>query len=294
MKKVSTFIDSILSEASLDARIRDGVVNLKNPEHAIVVAEKMYYAGVGLELLEEFAQTYIANEGKYPERQAYNKEGWLVTFPSPEYKNAAIKKGTHFTSDPTHGKGGMNVYYKRKGKQKRMTQKDPTQVDPVQQNQPQQQPAPQQPNAPAPQQPQAETPPQPQGNAPKDKPSTSGDEPSSLPKSEPAAGEDEDPGEPSAGGDSKPQGGEAGGQQSGGTGNSPAPASPTPPPAPSFVNISVEFAKSKQWNPTPFGEWRNAMGEAGAVVGLSGEVVPIKSTDREELKLFAAKKQPNA
>jgi hypothetical protein len=57
------------------------------------------------------------------------------------------------------------------------------------------------------------------------------------------------------------------------------------------VNISVEFAKSKQWNPTPFGEWRNAVGDATAVVGLSGEVVPIKTTDREELKIFAEKKK---
>jgi hypothetical protein len=39
-------------------------------------------------------------EGKYPERQAYNAKGILVTFPNPEYKTAALARGTHFEVDP--------------------------------------------------------------------------------------------------------------------------------------------------------------------------------------------------
>lgn len=42
----------------------------------------------------------IAEKGKHPERQAYNKNGLLVTFPTPEYKARAIAKGTHFEKDP--------------------------------------------------------------------------------------------------------------------------------------------------------------------------------------------------
>jgi outer membrane biosynthesis protein TonB len=39
-------------------------------------------------------------EGKFPERQAYNANGILVTFPTPEYKQRAIKRGTHFEKNP--------------------------------------------------------------------------------------------------------------------------------------------------------------------------------------------------
>ena len=45
---------------------------------------------------------------KYPERQAYNAKGILVTFPTPEYKADAIKRGTHFEEDPT--KRASNVF----------------------------------------------------------------------------------------------------------------------------------------------------------------------------------------
>ena len=47
-------------------------------------------------------------EGKYPERQAYNAKGILVTFPTPEYKADAIKRGTHFEEDPT--RKAQNVF----------------------------------------------------------------------------------------------------------------------------------------------------------------------------------------
>jgi hypothetical protein len=47
-------------------------------------------------------------EGKYPERQAYNKDGLLVTFPTPQHKTKAISRGTHFEQDPT--KAAPNVF----------------------------------------------------------------------------------------------------------------------------------------------------------------------------------------
>jgi hypothetical protein len=40
-------------------------------------------------------------EGKFPERQAYNKDGILVTFPTPKHKANAISRGTHFEKNPS-------------------------------------------------------------------------------------------------------------------------------------------------------------------------------------------------
>jgi hypothetical protein len=68
----------------------------------------------------------------------------------------------------------------------------------------------------------------------------------------------------------------------------PAPA-PTVPAAPSYTALSVKFATSKGWKSTPYGEYRDETGATAAVVGLSGEVVPIKNVDREEFKIFAEK-----
>lgn len=129
MISINDFITSIITEAALDSRIPDGVVDLKNIEHVQIVAEAIYNACEDEEVVNEFVSSFL-NEGKYPDRQAFNKEGWLVTFPSKEYRDAALKKGTHSISDPTHGKGGMNLYYKRRGKQKRQTQQQATQVAP--------------------------------------------------------------------------------------------------------------------------------------------------------------------
>lgn len=291
MKNIQTFISDVLLETALDSRIDDGIVNLSNYEHTQVLAEHLFDRGIDISVVVEVVNRAVELEGKYPERQAYNKEGWLVTFPSAEYKNAAIKRGTHFASDPTHGKGGMNIYYKRKGKQKRMAQQDPSQTEPNEQ-----------PAAPAPENPDQAAPQQgePQGQAPQEAPpagkpaAPASDEPAAAGPG-PAAAEDEDEPEGSGGESSLPASGDSGGstkEPSGGGKQEPQPAIVPPKvEAPSFVNISVEFAKGKQWNPTPYGEWRNALGEPVAVVGLSGEVVPIKSTDREELKLFAQKKQ---
>lgn len=289
MSKVSKYINSVIASACLDERVASGFIDINNIIHREVIAEHLIDFGLDVTTVTEIVNELAIRDGKYPDRQAYNKEGWLVTFPSPEYKNAAIKKGTHFASDPTHGKGGMNIYYKRKGKQKRMAQQDPTQVDPNQQQN--QQPAP--PPAQAPVSPQAPAPTTP----PPTEPNQSGNEPdggaadggnSSLPPSDDSADDVKTPQSAKdyeagpKGGDQKP----AGGQDA----QAPQPT-PSAPPPPSFTNISVEFAKGKQWNPASFGEWRTITGETAAVVGLGGEVVPIKSTDREELKLFAAKKQ---
>ena len=109
-KNTSKIIENLITECECDARIENGVLDLYNTDHLIVLSEHMANLGISESEIEEFIIETGVLEGKYPERQAYNKEGWLVTFPSKEYRDAAIKKRTHFGSDPTHGKGGMNEF----------------------------------------------------------------------------------------------------------------------------------------------------------------------------------------
>jgi hypothetical protein len=295
--KISTFIHDLLLEVALDSRVESGIVNIKNYSHLEILGEHMFDMGLSSTVVASLINELVIQDGKYPDRQAYNKDGWLVTFPSAEYMQAAIKKGTHYKSDPTHGKGGMNLYYKKKGQQKRQSQQDVSQTENPQQA-PQTTPPQKssQVDAQPTQQSQTTVPTsdgksfdksgesQPviqtnKGNGPTSsvRPSTDGD--SELPKSGEEQGST--PQEPSA--DKSAQGG-----------SSPQPpSSPTPPtgaPKPVNVGITIEFAKAKNWSPTPYGEWRSSDGEISAVVSLSGEITPIKSNDREELKLFASKK----
>lgn len=99
----SQIINKFLSEACLDERVQDGIFDIGNSAHMEVLREIFIKYG----LLEDDA-TELNNrilDGKYPERQAYNKNGILVTFPTPEYKQRAIQKGTHFEDNPVKQKG---------------------------------------------------------------------------------------------------------------------------------------------------------------------------------------------
>ena len=285
MKNISDLIDYVISEASLDARISDGMLNLSNTEHIEVVAETMHKICDDDQLVTEFIKT-ILNEGKYPDRQAFNKEGWLVTFPSKEYRDAAIKKGTHAISDPTHGRGGMNLYYKRRGKQKRQTQQATTSV--------QTQPQPQKSSTgPSTSTGDATTTVGPDATV--DQPTT----PSGVSGSEtPIASTDQPPKKPEkvAAVTQPPTGASPETSTDASTPEAPKPIeSPaidvpvvTTPPE-QYSSISKKFADKKGWRAEPYGEYRDAEGSTVAVVGLSGEVVPIKSVDRDEYKIFAEK-----
>lgn len=284
MNNISKFISNIITEASLDSRIPNGVVNLENTEHIQVVAEAMYDACEDENIVNEFVESFVG-EGKYPDRQAYNKDGWLVTFPSAQYKQAAIKKGTHYPSDPTHGKGGMNLYYKKRGKQKRQTQQTATVTEPANQSQkaaptgkqPAQTPTPAATDANNDQSARAarlakltggtETKPAASQDSPTKPTGASAEKSSNEPASQPSSEKPEAPSAPEP---------------------APAPA-PTVPAAPSYTALSVKFATSKGWKATPYGEYRDESGATAAVVGLSGEVVPIKNVDREEFKIFVEK-----
>lgn len=98
-------IDKILSEVSLDPRVPDGVFKLEEESHMNVLREYLINHGIEEAVALEFCNKVL--EGKYPERQAYNKNGILVTFPTPEYKKKAIQAGTHFEEDPTRGKSNL-------------------------------------------------------------------------------------------------------------------------------------------------------------------------------------------
>jgi len=285
MKNINKFISSIITEAALDSRIQDGMVNLKNIEHIQVVAEAIYDACEDESIVNEFVDGFV-DEGKYPDRQAYNKDGWLVTFPSAEYKQRAIKKGTHYGYDPTHGKGGMNLYYKKRGKQKRQTQQATSTTEPTEPVSKPQVAAPSSPET-VPQNTQTysskkskdssakpgEITPEMMGDEEPDatiSPSNKDDTANSketVPTEQPKSEKPTQP-EPAV---------------------TPAPVTPSAPSVPSYKALSVKFATSKGWKATPYGEWRDETGSTAAVVGLSGEVVPVKSVERDELKLIADK-----
>lgn len=97
-----SIIEKILNDVALDPRITDGIFSLEENSHMDVLREYLINKGIEKEIVREY--TNLVLDGKYPERQAFNQNGILVTFPSPEYKARAIKRGTHFEKDPTKGK----------------------------------------------------------------------------------------------------------------------------------------------------------------------------------------------
>lgn len=284
---LSNVIDKILRESSLDTRIETGIFDIHNHDHMEIMAEHMALAGVSEDIVADVMNELVMDEGKYPERQAYNKDGWLVTFPSAEYKQNAIKKGTHFGSDPTHGSGGMNLYYKKRGKQKRQTQQSTTSTEPIQQVAKKFSPV----SSASPQtlattiEPSAETQP-----ATKEKASNASDvggnkQPANATGEKLQKSLDSTPVISKS---SAPKSIEAP------SGKEPEPANsateiPTPAAPPNYVFISSKFATDKGWTKTPYGEWRDPTGNTSAIVALSGEVVPVKSVERDELKLIADK-----
>jgi hypothetical protein len=97
--EIQKFISNILDEICLDERIKNGLFDIERSEHLLILKE---YATKMVS--EEFASelhNMLTNEGNYPERQAYNDDGILVTFPDAESKKAAIERGTHHDNNPT-------------------------------------------------------------------------------------------------------------------------------------------------------------------------------------------------
>jgi hypothetical protein len=286
----STFLQSVLLEAAIDQRIPSGVLDIGNDDHRMVIAEKLLDRNIDPVVVSEVVNKMTLKDGKYPDRQAFNKEGWLVTFPTPEHRAAAIKKKTHFVSDPTHGQGGMNLYYKRKGKQARQQQQDASETEPEQNDQRALSAADGEgvtDDAAAHQSNDASELPSATSLAASSKDGSqaqsSDDEPKGVESSElPAAGPAVDSQKSDSSAPSDPNNVTA---QS----SSPAPA-PKEPDTSALVKLTREFALQQQWTDTPYGDWNDSKGQQVAVTGLDGQVVPIKFTDRESLKAFAQKK----
>ncbi len=98
---------SVLNDVCCDNRIKNGVIDLKNTDHVFVLQEYLENAGFDIEtIVDKTAQLFEA--GKFPDRQAYNKDGILVTFPNKEYRDRAINKGTHFAENPK--KADTNIF----------------------------------------------------------------------------------------------------------------------------------------------------------------------------------------
>lgn len=93
-----TIIEKLINSVSVDPQIKDGVFEISNNEHMDVLRTHLIKRGIPESDAMDFCNRVV--EGKYPERQAYNKDGLLVTFPTPEYKQRAIQRGTHFEKKP--------------------------------------------------------------------------------------------------------------------------------------------------------------------------------------------------
>jgi len=90
---------SLVNEIGCDSRIKNGALDLKNEDHVFVLQEYLEKAGYDInEIVEKTAKLFEA--GRFPDRQAYNKDGILVTFPNKQYRDRAVNKGTHFAENP--------------------------------------------------------------------------------------------------------------------------------------------------------------------------------------------------
>ena len=105
---VSEFIEDTLREVCLDSRIPNGSFNIEDKNHVYILRE--YIAErFDLEFADALISKVLVTEGNFPERQAYNKDGILVTFPDAESKKAAIDRGTHLANNPGGGEDGADT-----------------------------------------------------------------------------------------------------------------------------------------------------------------------------------------
>jgi len=96
---MSDLIEKILRETCLDERVSDGIFEISNNSHMEAMRDYLSKKGVPDDLIVEFSNL-VVEKGKHPDRQAYNAQGLLVTFPTPAYKARAIQRGTHFEQKP--------------------------------------------------------------------------------------------------------------------------------------------------------------------------------------------------
>lgn len=91
--------NKVLEAVAIDPRLDTGIFDVLNNDHLSIFREYLVKEGIS-EDVAIAASNKLAEAGRFPERQAYNKDGLLVTFPSPEHKQRAISRGTHFEKNP--------------------------------------------------------------------------------------------------------------------------------------------------------------------------------------------------
>ena len=160
--------NKVLDAVAIDTRLDTGIFDVLNNDHLSIFRELLVKEGVS-EDIAITASNKLAEAGRFPERQCYNKDGLLVTFPSPEHKQRAIARGTHFEKNPKAAL--VNIFGAEPEPQQGQAQA-PVTAQPNQQQgvapQPQQAPQPQtivNPPKDNPAQPKVQIPIQPQSNA---------------------------------------------------------------------------------------------------------------------------------
>jgi hypothetical protein len=122
-----------LEQASTDNSIENGIFDISKQEHIEVLREYLLNSNIDSKIVNQYLNKML--EGKYPERQAYNANGILVTFPTAEYKQKAIARGTHFDANPK--KGQANVFTGDEQPSGQQIEFEPQQTQSVQQPEPQ-------------------------------------------------------------------------------------------------------------------------------------------------------------
>jgi len=97
---IEEFTKKLLLELCLDPRIEDGMFSVDKKDHIEILRDHLYDEGFCVEFVSEYINNLI--EGKYPERQAYTKTGYLATFDTIQGKKEAMGAGTHFDKNPVH------------------------------------------------------------------------------------------------------------------------------------------------------------------------------------------------
>ena len=126
-------LQDLLEQVCVDTRIQDGIFSLEKDEHLDILQEYLQHQ-CGLSCEQTILLRNCIVEGKYPERQAYNVNGLLVTFPTPEYKQKAIARGTHFEENPKKAQqaASVNIFDKEPEPQAVPSEEKPDgQPDPV-------------------------------------------------------------------------------------------------------------------------------------------------------------------
>ena len=95
-----------LEKANTDNSIESGIFDISKQEHIEILRGHLLESNIDSKTVNQYLNKML--EGRYPDRQAYNVNGILVTFPTPEYKQKAIERGSHFEQNPR--KGQANVF----------------------------------------------------------------------------------------------------------------------------------------------------------------------------------------